>query len=150
MRAFKILFGLALLVVTGGTFLAIAQPENTLASPFKGIAIPVVTTAREGIRLVKDMGRVSSADERKMVVAALDIMMIMEHVTKVGPVSVPTDDMGSFPSGEHHLYPKYLAAKFSEFKDTISRDGTVEAYARSMDPLLVSIEELLNRLRAGE
>lgn len=141
-----------LVIVTGGSSFAFAQPENTLATPFKGVAIAVAETSSNIINLIEDIRGVVASYERNIIATSLQSMRILEGVREVAPVTVPTNDMASFPSPQHPLYPEYLDRRHSQFKYTVDSAGAVEVdtSGATTDALLRKIEQVLSRLEEEE
>ncbi len=141
-----------LLITTGGTSLAFAKPEHTLATPFKGVAITVTEASSAAISLIEDIRGVVATYERNIVSTALQSMRVIEDLRKMPPVTVSTNDMAHFPSPEHPLFPDYLDKRFSQFKYTVDSQGivTVDTSGATTDTLLEKIEQLLNRLAEEE
>lgn len=141
-----------LLIIGGGSSFAVAQPEHTLATPFRGVAITVAETSSAAISLIEDIRGVVATYERNIVSTALQSMRIIEGLRDVPPVTMPTNDMARFPSPEHPLFPDYLDKRNSQFKYTVDSTGTVSVNTSgaTTDALLKKIEQLLKRLAERE
>lgn len=137
-----------LLITAGGTSLAFAQPQNALATPFKGVAATAVQTSVGAIGLIEEVRGVAALYERNIVYTALQSMRITERLAMVPVVTVPTNDMASFPSPGHPLFPDYLDKRFSQFKYTVDSDGivTVDTSGATTDAFLARLKQLLNQL----
>lgn len=141
-----------LLILAGGTSFAFAQPEHTLATPFKGVAITVTELSAGAISLIEDARRVIATYEHNIVSTALQSLRVIEGLREVPPVTVPTNDMANFPSPEYPLFPDYLNKRFSQFKYTADSNGiiSVDTSGATTDALLEKIKHLLNRLAESE
>ena len=143
---------LLLLMLFGGTSLAFAKPEHSMATPFKGIAITVTEAPNAVISLIEDIRGVAAGYERNIVSTALQSMRVIEGLKKIRPVAVSTNDMAYFPSSKHPLFPDYLDKRFSQFKYTVDSRGIVSVHTSgaTTDALLEKIEQLLGRLAQGD
>ena len=143
---------LLLLVFFSGTALAFAQPEHTLARPFKGMAITLTETGYGAVGLIENVRHIVSGYERNIVSTALQAMKVTEDLDAVPEVSVPTNDMAFFPSAECYLYPGYLDSRYSQFKYFIDNNGIVQVdvSGATTDAFLKRIKQLLYRLADGE
>lgn len=140
------------LVLAGGTAFAFAEPQHTLATPFKGVAITVAEASSAPVRLIEDIRGVVATYERNIVSTALQSMRVTEDLRDVPPITVPTNDMARFPSPEHPLFPQYLDKRFSQFRYTVDKDGivSVDKSTATTDAFLKKIAEWLNRLKEEE
>ncbi|MFC1966970.1 hypothetical protein ACFLWI_08580, partial [Chloroflexota bacterium] len=147
-QAILILVIVILSVVAGGTSFAFAKPENTAATPFKGVAIVILESSSAAINLVDDVRGVTVMYEYSIVSETLQLMRVTEGVIEVPPVTVPTNDMACFPSTECPLFPDYLQSRFSQFKYTVDSKGivSVNTSGATTDTLLRKIVLLINRL----
>jgi len=141
-----------LIIITGGSSYALAQPESTLAAPFKGVAIAAAKTSSGAISLVEDVRSVVAIYERNIVSTSIQSMRVLEGISEVTPVTVPTNDMARFPSPEHPLYPEYLDKRKSQFKYIVDSSGivTVDTSGATTNALHNRIERLLNSLAGKE
>lgn len=151
-RAVLIALILLLAIFVGGTSFAFAQPQHTMATPFRGAAITVLKAPAGAIGLIEDIRGVVAGYERNTVYTSLQSMRVVEGLRDVPPVKVPTNDMTRFPSPQHPLFPNYLDKKVSQFKYTVDSDGvvTVHTSGATTDSLLEKIEQLLHRLEEAE
>ena len=141
---------LLLLVGAGGTFLAMTKPASALATPFKGVATIVLEISSETTKLI-DLAFTGVAEhERSTVVSMLNWMKGTRDLKEIPPVTVATNDMASFPSPEHPLFPEYVDKRFTQFKYTIDNNGVVivdrsetmtRAIIKKIEQLLQQIEE---------
>ena len=141
-----------LLIFTGGISFALAQPEHTVATPFKGVAVTVLETSSGTIGLIENVRRVVATYERNIVSTQLQSMRVLEGLREVPPVTVPTNDMAQFPSIEYSLFPEYVETRFSQFNYTVDNQGMVmvDTSGATTDAFLQKIEQLLYRLAEGE
>ena len=149
------IFWLTVLVIGAGVSIAISQPENVLASPFRGMAIKTLETGVSMMSVFRDARTVAASHEYSIMVNALQVMQINENVPKLPVVNTPTNDMSVFPSKEHSLYNppnNYLVGKLTEFSYTINSKGEliVDQDEASIDPIITDILEKLTRLENGE
>ncbi|MFC2006657.1 J domain-containing protein [Chloroflexota bacterium] len=86
------------LILFSGTSLALAKPEHTLATPFKGIAITLTKAASDAIVLIEDARGIVAMHERSIISTALQSMRSEESLKQITPVVVSTKDMACFPS----------------------------------------------------
>ena len=128
-RAVLAMVVLLLLILVGGTTFAFAQPENTFASTFKGMAATLTETCYQAVGLILDIRHVVAGYERNIISKALESMKVAEHLDQIPEVSIPTNDMAYFPSEEHCLFPDYLDRRFSQFKYIIDSNGIVQVDA---------------------
>ncbi len=135
-------------VVVGGTSLAFAKPENTLAVPFRRIAMSVAKVSAGSIELVVDIRSIAASQERSTVATAFQAMRVDANLATVTPLSEPTNDMGAFPSAEHPLYPEYLETRFSQFKYNVDEYGVVnvDASTATTSAILDNLNDLLAKL----
>ncbi len=133
----------------GGTSVAFAKPDHTLAAPFKGTAINITEAARTPMALIMWVRGAVAAYERNILSTALQSMRLEEALGTVPRVNVSTSDMANFPSPEHPLYPDYLDKQFSQFKYTVSRAGIirVDTSGATTDALLEKVDHLFERLQ---
>lgn len=139
-------------VLLGGTSIAFAKPEHTLAIPFRGIAITLTKTSAGTVGLIEDVRGMVTTFELSVVSTALQSMRIEENLKEIPTVTVSTDDMTHFPSQEHPLFPDYLDKRFSQFKYTVDSKGiiSVDTSWTITDSFLDKIEQTLNRLERSE
>ncbi len=135
-------------ILCAGTSLAFAKPEHTLATPFKGIAITMTKTSAGAIGLLEDVRGIAAMYERSIVSTALQSMRLEDDLKQITPVVASTNDMASFPSAEHSLFPSYLETRFSQFKYTVDSNGVVsmDTSGTTTDAFLEKTEKLLRRL----
>ena len=141
-----------LAMLLGGTSLAFAKPEHTLAAPFRGIAITLTETSAGAVGLIEDVRGIIASYERQIVSTALQELRVDESLKQIPAVKASTNDMSRFPSQEHPLFPGYLETRFSQFKYTVSDNGIVTVYTSgaTTDAFLDKIKRLLNRLEEGK
>ncbi len=149
---FKTIIIGSLITVAGGTSLAIAQPDNDLASPFRGIATGALEVSSFIVDIFEDTREVAAKHERSVISTTLQAMRVKEGLTEVTAVAVPTNDMASFPSAAHPLYPGYLDRRFTEFKYTIDSKGTlsVDISAVTTENMLDEIQNKLQQLKEAK
>ena len=147
-RAISIAIISLLLILIGGTSLAFVQPENALATPFKGVAITMTKVPSATISLIEEIRRVVATYERNTISTTLQSMRVTEGLKVVPAVTVSTNDMACFPSTEHCLFPDYLDKRFSQFKYTVDSDGIVSVDTSSVttDALIEKINRWLDQL----
>ena len=135
-------------VFVGGTSLAFAKPENSLAVPFKGIAASMAKVSSGAIQIIVDMRSIAANQERTVVATAFQAMRLDANLVTVTPARESTNDMSVFPSGEHPLYPGYLETRFSQFKYNVDEYGVVNADPSwaATNLILDSLAELLDKL----
>ncbi len=147
-RAF--LTGLASLAVllTIGTSFALAAPENVVSKPFKGPAVLVLKTSYGTVGLINDIRGVVARYERNIIQTSVQSLRVMENLSSVPTVSVPTNDMACFPSERYSLFPEFLDKRHSQFRYTVDKDGIVKVNTSTAttDEFLMKIERLINRL----
>jgi len=136
------------LLTAGGSSLAFARPQSTLAKPFRGVAITIAGTAAGAIGLIEDIRGVAADFEMSVVSTSVQVMRITEGVKVVPSVVVPTNDMSAFPSMEHCLFPDYVDRRYSQFKYTVDSMGivTVDTSWAATDALLAKIKGRLAEL----
>ncbi len=141
-----------LLILSGGTALAFANPEHPIAAPFKGIAITATQASSGAISLIEYIRGVIATYERNIVSTALQSMRVTEGLGVVPAVTVSTNDMARFPSPDHCLFPDYLDKRFSQFKYTVDSSGimSVDTSGATTDALLEKIKQLFDRLAERE
>lgn len=149
-RAALIATIVVVLVTSAGTSLALARPESTAAAPFRGIAGAIAGTSMGAISLIEEVRAVAASYESSIVSQSVQAMRLLEGVKVVPAVGAPTNDMASFPSKEHSLFPEYLDRRFSQFKYTVDSRGIVriDTSGATTDALLAKIKDLLRRLEA--
>ncbi|MFC1937477.1 hypothetical protein ACFLWY_02820 [Chloroflexota bacterium] len=132
-------------LIVGGASIAFAEPGSILTIPIEDTFAIVPETSHEVFGLIEDVRRVVAAYERNIVSSALQSMIIMEHLTEVPSVTVPTDDMARFPSTQCPLFPEYVGKRFSQFKYTVDKDGIVTvSLSATTDTPIEEIEKLLD------
>ena len=148
----KMLVMLSLITMTGGTSLAITNPSHALAAPFKGPATAVLEVSSATVEMIDGLFKGVAAHERSIVSQQLRWMKAIEGLEKLPTVTVPTNDMASFPSREHPLFPDYLETEFSVYEYTIDENGvlTVHVAETKTSDLLKKIEKLLSQLKEEE
>lgn len=152
MTFIKIIVLSTVLVVLGGTTLAIAQPDNVVAAPFKGIAVKVLEASADVIGSVEDVQTVTATYERSIVSTSLHAMMIIEQLDSIPAVTVSTNDMDDFPSSKYPLYPDYLEKRHTQFKYTVNSRGevNVDPSEATTDSMLSEILEKIAQLKEEE
>lgn len=115
----------AVVVFVAGTTLAFASPENALAAPFRGIVEMLAQMTVVAVDIIDDVRGIAAGYERQTVSSALQAMRVVDGISQVTPVSVPTNDMSGYPSAATPLYPEYLDRRYSQFNYTVSVDGNV-------------------------
>lgn len=135
-------------ILLGGTSFAFAKPEHTLATPFKGIAITLTMAPASAVHLIEYVRGIVAMYERTIVSEALQSMRVDTGLKGITLVVVPTNDMASFPSREHPLFPSYLETRFSQFKYTVDSNGAVkvDTYWAATATFLEKTKQLLDRL----
>ncbi|MDP2917455.1 MAG: hypothetical protein Q8O16_05950, partial [Dehalococcoidia bacterium] len=121
----KLIVIIAMLAGGGGTAYAINNPQSAIAAPFKAPAVAVLNTTASALKMIKDTKTVAASLERKIVSTSVHAMLIAEGLSGVTPVTTPTNDMTSFPSKQHPLYPNYLDSQKTQFKYTVDSKGSV-------------------------
>ncbi len=146
----KRLFWLSALVCVAGISLAVAEPENVMAAPFRGMAIKTLEVGLSMVTAFRDARTVAATHEYSLILNTLQVMQITDNVSKLPEVTTPTDDMSIFPS-THPLYPNFIKSARSQFSYTIDSKGElfVNKDEASIDPALKQILETLNRLQKG-
>ena len=141
-----------ILVVVGGTSLALAKPEHALATPFRGVAATAAKASTGAVTLIEDIRGVVARYERNIVSTELQSMRVVEGLKVVPAVTVPTNDMACFPSLEYALFPDYLDKRSSQFRYTVDSKGivSVDTSTATTDALLERIEQLLEQLGEEE
>lgn len=140
-----------LFIILWGTSFALAKPEHTLAAPFKGIAITLTKVPSSAIHFIEYVRGIVAIYERNIVSTALQSMRIDTGLKEITPVVLPTNDMASFPSREHPLFPNYLETRLSQFKYTIDSNGKVNVdTSLAISPtFLEKTKRLLDRLEGS-
>jgi Ca2+/Na+ antiporter len=145
-----IMVAVTVLLVIGvsGTSLAFARPDHALAAPFRGTAVTIAQITAGAIDLIEDVRTVAATSERQIISTALQLMRIDKGVKIIAPVTIPTNDMSSFPSPENSLYPDYVDRSYSQFRYTVDEHGiiTVHTELASTDQLLAKIKQLIYEL----
>jgi len=151
-RAVLVAIVVILLVIAGGSSFTVAQPQHTLAAPFKGVAVTVAQASSAAISLVEGIRGVVAIYECNIVSKALQSMRVIEDLGEISPVIVPTSDMAYFPSAEHCLFPAYLDRRYSQFRYTVTSQGavSVDTSGATTDAFLGKIERFLDRVAEGE
>lgn len=146
------LFWLTVLIIGAGVAFAIAEPENVLASPFRGMAIQTLKTGVSMMGMFHDARTVAASQEYNIMLNAIQAMQITENVPNLPVVTMPTNDMTVFPSGTHPLYPNYLNSKQTQFSYAINSKGELitNKDEASIDPTITQILARLTRLENGE
>lgn len=148
----KRLFWLSVLVCVAGISLAVTEPENVMAAPFRGMAIKTLETGVSLIGMFRDARTVAATHEYSVILNTLQIMQITDNVSKLPEVTTPTSDMSIFPSPANPLYPNYLKNNRTEFSYIINRKGelAVDKNEASVDPALKQILGKISRLQKSE
>jgi hypothetical protein len=148
MQIIRLVILLAVSIGVLGTANAIFNPESTLAGPFKTPAVVVLQAAAEADKLFAGASATAATMEMQTVSTALLSLNINEGITSK-PVSVPTNDMSSFPSKEHPLYPVYLKTDTSQFMYFINEKGEAEIDTSEAKPnqLLEAILQRISQLQ---
>ena len=149
------IFWFTVLIIGAGVSFAIVEPENVLASPFRGMAIKTLETGVSMMGMFRDARTVAASQEYSIMLNALQTMQIMENVKTLPVVTTPTNDMTVFPSVEHPLYNppnNYLMSKKTQFSYAINSRGEliINKDEASIDPTITQILEKLTRLEKGE
>jgi hypothetical protein len=152
MRFLRLFLILGSLIVVTGMSLAIAEPTNAMAAPFRGIAIKALEATPGLMGLFKDARTVTATHEYSIIQQALQVMMLDENIEQLPVVATTTSDMSKFPSPGHALYPTYLEGKNSEFSYTIDSKGelTVDEKQANVDPALARILDTIQKVERGE
>ncbi len=137
-----------LFIVVEGSSFTFAKPEPVSKIPFKDVIMARAKTSTVSLSFLKEVREVSATYEHHIVSTALQLMRVTERVKAVPAVTVATNDMGSFPSPKHSLYPDYLAKRFSQFQYTVNDKGiiSVDTVVTTTDTQLEGIEKWLERL----
>jgi hypothetical protein len=148
----KRLFWLSALVCVAGISLAVTEPENVMAAPFRGMAIKTLEVGLSMVTAFRDARTVAATHEYSIIVNTLQVMQITDNVSKLPEVTTPTNDMSIFPSTAHPLYPDFIKSARSQFSYTIDSKGElfINKDEASIDPALKQFLETLNRLQKGE
>ncbi len=147
-RAFLIGITSFILVLTVGTSFALAEPEHAVARPFRGPAVVALKASSGTIGLINDVRGVVAGYERNIVQTSVQSMRVMENLSSVPTVTVPTNDMACFPSERYSLFPEFLDKRYSQFRYTSDKDGIVKVYTSTAttDEFLTKIERLISQL----
>jgi hypothetical protein len=117
-------------VVAGRGSFTFAKPEQSVTElPFLGVILIVEGDPKLASTLMAEVREVSASYEQSLISTALQAMRVIEGVKVVPAVAAATNDMGSFPSPEHSLYPDFLAKRFSQFEYTVDSNGIVTVAA---------------------
>ena len=148
----KRLFWLSVFVCVAGISLAVAEPENVIAAPFRGMAIKTLEVGLSILTAFHDTRIVAATHEYSVILNTLQVMQITDNVSKLPEVTTPTDNMSIFPSTAHPLYPNFIKSARSQFSYTIDSKGElfVNKNEASIDPALKQILEKINRLQKME
>ena len=151
-RAITITIAALLLVLFGGTSLAIARPEYTIAAPFRGTAVVAMKSSVVATHLIEEIRAVTALYERNIISSSFQSMMVDKDLRNVTPVVVPTNDMNLFPSRENGLFPEYVDKKLSQFKYTVDSNGivNVDKSTATTDAFLESINQMIARLKGNK
>jgi len=128
-------------IVASGSSFTFAKQEPDSEFSFMGMTMTVAKAPSVSSSLMKEVCEVSATYEHHIVSTSLQLMRVIEGVKVVPAVTVLTNDMGSFPSPKHSLYPEYLTKRFSQFKYTVTSDGIV-----SVDSSVATIEAQLEKI----
>jgi len=142
---------ITLFIVAGRSSFTFAKPENIREFSFMGITMTMAEAPTISSSLIKEVREVSATYEHHIVSTALQTMRVTEGVKEVPAVTASTNDMGSFPSPKHCLYPDYLVKRFSQFEYTVSSDGiiSVDTSMATTEDQLDEIEQWLEQLEEG-
>jgi hypothetical protein len=137
-----------LFIVAEGSSFTFAKPEPVSKIPFQDVTTARTKTSTAQLSFIKEAREVSTTYEHHIVSTALQLMRVTERVKAVPAVTAATNDMGSFPSPKHSLYPNYLSKRFSQFKYTVNDKGivNVDTVVTTTDTQLERIEKWLERL----
>lgn len=137
-----------LVILLGGTSFALVNPEHVIAAPFRGIAATVAKATVGTIELLEGVRGIAGNQERKIVSTALQSMRVNEGVQFVPPVTMPTNDMASFPASECCLFPDYLETRYSQFRYTVNSNGNVviDTSWATTDSFVDNVKKLIIRL----
>jgi ribosomal protein S27E len=137
-----------LLIIAGGSSVAIAKPEHRLAVPFKSMAMTLMQASSGAVSLTENIREIVAAYERSIVSEALQSMRTIEGLNEVPAVTAPTNDMALFPSVAHSLFPDYLDKRVSQFKYTVDSKGiiSVDTSGATTDVMLAKIDKWADRL----
>lgn len=138
-------------VVVGGTALAFAKPETSLAVPFRGIAATLAKASSGALEFVIDLRSIAASQERSVVATAFQAMRLDASLVTVAPLREPTNDMAAFPSRQHPLFPEYLETQYTQFRYNVDKYGVVEVDASwaTTDAILDNLNELLAKLESA-
>lgn len=120
-----------------------------------GLGTGSLILAKSGFGISTEEGMLSLIEtiagfEEQVIQKSVQFMRIEEGLLDVPSVDIPTNDMASFPSAEHPLYPYYVARRYSRFKYTINSYGTVTVHAEGeAHQLLAWIDRVLQLLQGG-
>ncbi len=147
-QAFLIVLASLAVLLTIGTSFALAAPGSAVARPFNGPAVLVLKTSSGTVALINDIRGVVARYERNIIQTSVQSMRVMENLSTVPTVSVPTSDMASFPSERNPLFPEYLDKRVSQFRYTCDQNGNVKVYSSTVatDEFLTKIEHLISEL----
>ena len=123
-------------LIMGGSYLTFAQPDDGMELSFMNLKLSVSESPASALTLIKEAREVSALYEHHIVTTALQSMRVLEGVKDVPAVTAATNDMASFPSAEHSLFPQYVTKRFSQYKYTVDSDGVVDVDTAS--PTMVS------------
>jgi len=137
-----------LIAIISFLFIVVEGSSFTFAKPEPDATMARAKTSAVPFDLIKEVREVSATYEHHIVSTALQLMRVTERVKAVPAVTVATNDMGSFPSPNHSLYPDYLAKRFSQFQYTVNDKGiiSVDTVVTTTDTQLERIEKWLERL----
>lgn len=150
-RLVLISISLCILFLLSGTSFALAQPAHPVAKVFKEPALVVLKLSSSAIGLIENAREVSANSERSIMQSSINAMRVVEKSEAISPVTVPTNDMASFPSADYPLFPQYLDRRYSQFSYTIDNYGniTVHTLTATTDNLLKNIKEIITQLEAN-
>jgi hypothetical protein len=120
----------------GRSYFTLAQPDDDLELNLTNLKMSVNGSPASALGLIKEAQEVSALYEHHVVTTALQSMRVLEGVKNVPAITIATNDMASFPSAEHSLYPYYVTKRFSQYKYTVDIDGIVDINTAS--PTMVS------------
>ncbi|MEE9366828.1 MAG: hypothetical protein V3W44_09095 [Dehalococcoidales bacterium] len=118
-------------LIAGRSYFTYAQPDNGMEFSFMNSKMSIAEPQALSSSLIETVQDISALYEHNVISSALQAMRIIEGVKAVPAVTLATNDMASFPSAGHSLYPHYLTKRYSQFKYTVDGAGIVDIDAAS-------------------
>ena len=122
-------------LIMGGSYFTFAQPDDSMELSFMNLKMSINESPASVLGLIEEAQEVSALYEHHVITTALQSMRVLERVKDVPAINIATNDMASFPSAEHSLYPYYVTKRFSQYEYTVDSDGIV--YINTASPTTV-------------